>query len=236
MSRLALLLVCSLVLAPPLGAELAVFTDGRILQVEDAYLEQDEIVLLLDDHAWLRVPATRIDRVVTDEVEVETEEMPALGPACRPEWHETQVLEDVPFAQAIVRAAKQADLSSHLLACLVRAESNYDPLAESSAGARGLTQLMPAAAVDHQVVDVWDPEENLRGGAAHLRRLLDRFSELPLALAAYNAGAATVEQYQGVPPYRETQHFVAKVMHWFCGTDQPDAVREDVPVVSGSTE
>jgi soluble lytic murein transglycosylase-like protein len=75
---------------------------------------------------------------------------------------------------------------------------------------------MPAAAADEDVNDVFDPADNLRGGANHLRKMLDRFENVPLALAAYNAGAATVEKYDGIPPYRETQGYVRKILERFC--------------------
>ena len=78
---------------------------------------------------------------------------------------------------------------------------------------------MPSAASDHGVNDVFDPKENLRGGADHLRLMLDRFDSLPLALAAYNAGAATVERFDGIPPYRETQEYVRRILGWFCPSD-----------------
>jgi hypothetical protein len=81
-------------------------------------------------------------------------------------------------------------------------------------------QLMPSAASDHRVLDVLDPVENLRGGTAHLRMMLDRFQSLTLALAAYNAGATTVERFDGVPPYAETRQYVKKVLELFCpGSD-----------------
>jgi soluble lytic murein transglycosylase-like protein len=75
---------------------------------------------------------------------------------------------------------------------------------------------MPSAAADHGVTDVFDPAANLGGGAAHLKMQLDRFESLPLALAAYNAGATVVKRYGGIPPYRETQDYVRKVMNDFC--------------------
>jgi soluble lytic murein transglycosylase-like protein len=77
-------------------------------------------------------------------------------------------------------------------------------------------QLMPAAAAEHEVRDVFDPVENLRGGAEHLRLMLERFESVPLALAAYNAGASTVERYDGIPPYKETREYVRRVLALFC--------------------
>jgi soluble lytic murein transglycosylase-like protein len=121
-----------------------------------------------------------------------------------------------PFRDQIHQSAKDANLHPWLLAALVQAESGFNPRAVSRAGARGLTQLMPVAIQEHGVMDPWDPGENLRAGAIHLRRLLDRFGDLRLALAAYNAGAATVERANGVPPYRETQRFIHRIMTVFC--------------------
>jgi soluble lytic murein transglycosylase-like protein len=205
-----------LLLPAAAAAKIAVFTDGRILKVEDAYLDGDSIVLALADEAWIRVPATRVDRVVADEV-IEPGEAPvAPGPICSPEWRDQSLPADTPYREAITRAAREANLHPLLLASLVKAESAFNPQAVSRAGARGLTQLMPAAAAQHGVDDVWDPDQNLRGGATHLRLLLDRFESLTLALAAYNAGAATVERNQGIPPYRETQTFVKRVLSVFC--------------------
>ena len=195
-------------------ARLAVFVDGRVLKVEDAVLADDSIVLTLPGGGTLTVPATRIDRVVADEV---ASDLPVLElPACSPAWADEPLPKELPFRAEIADAARSANLNPWLLAALVQQESAFDPHAVSRAGARGLTQLMPAAAADQGVDNVWDPVENLRGGAAHLRRLLDRFGSLTLALAAYNAGAATVERAAGVPPYRETREFIRRITARFC--------------------
>lgn len=201
----------------PASAKIAVFVDGRILKVEDAYLEGDRIVLELDGGGALRVPAVRIDRVVADEVEDVPDPVPMIS--CPAVWNDDPLPEWVPYRRSILAAAKSADLHPWLLAALVQTESGFNPEAVSRAGAGGLTQLMPAAASDHLVENVFDPDENLRGGADHLRLMLDRFKSLPLALAAYNAGAATVERYGGIPPYRETQGYVRRILTAFCPAD-----------------
>jgi hypothetical protein len=213
-TAMLLLSVLAIGAAAPAAAKIAVFTDGRILKVQDAYLDGDRIVLDLAEGGRLVVPAVRIDRVVADEIEELPE--PVETVACEAAWADEPLPDWVPFRASIQAAAKGADLHPWLLAALVQAESAFDPRAVSRAGARGLTQLMPAAAADHGVDDVFDPDENLRGGAGHLRLMLDRFSSLPLALAAYNAGAATVERYQGVPPYRETRGYVRRILSAFC--------------------
>jgi hypothetical protein len=204
----------TMVLAPVAEAKIAVFVDGRILKVDDAFLDGDRIVLELKGGGRMVVSAVRIDRVVADEV-VEPDESLATV-SCPTAWSTDPLPDWVPFRESIRHAAESANLHPWLLATLVQAESNFDPSAVSRAGAKGLTQLMPAAASDEGVTDVFDPADNLRGGANHLRKMLDRFEALPLALAAYNAGAATVDSYNGIPPYRETQGYVRKILDRFC--------------------
>ena len=100
---------------------------------------------------------------------------------------------------------------SRLFTELVRAESAFDPRALSPKGAQGLGQLMPATARTLGVSDPWDPVQNLDGAARYLCAQLERFGDVRLALAAYNAGPHRVVQYGGIPPYRETRHYVAKI-------------------------
>jgi soluble lytic murein transglycosylase-like protein len=100
---------------------------------------------------------------------------------------------------------------SRLFTELVRAESSFNPRALSPKGAQGLGQLMPATARTLGVIDPWDPVQNLDGAARYLCAQLERFGDARLALAAYNAGPHRVDQYGGVPPYRETRAYVAKI-------------------------
>jgi soluble lytic murein transglycosylase-like protein len=116
------------------------------------------------------------------------------------------------FDAAIARAAQTAGVEAALIKAVVAAESGFNPHAVSRAGARGLMQLMPATAAALGVSDPFDPQANLIGGARYMRRQLDRFGSLPLALAAYNAGPGAVARYGDVPPYPETQHFVGRVL------------------------
>lgn len=118
------------------------------------------------------------------------------------------------YRQAIARAAVRYDLSPDLLDAVARSESGYDPDIVSPAGAIGIMQLMPDTA-RALGVDPWDPEQNIMGGAAYLRGLVDRFDgDLERALAAYNAGPGRVVQYRGVPPFRETRAYVGKNFDW----------------------
>ncbi len=225
MKRLFLILAVAVMLVnglPAVHADLAVFTDGRVLRVEDARMVGDRIHLELIGGGLLEISALRIDRVVDDEVD-HSKPPGAFDRTCAASWKEIRLPDAVPYADLIENAAREANLDPRLLAALVRAESNFDPVAVSRVGARGLCQLMPSAAADHKVHNVFDPAENLRGGATHLRLLLDRFESLPLALAAYNAGAATVDRYGDVPPYRETQGFLRRILGEFCGAIEHSA-------------
>jgi hypothetical protein len=105
------------------------------------------------------------------------------------------------------------DIPPILVAAIVEAESEFNPRAVSRRGARGLMQLMPGTASSLRVSDTLDPYENIEGGVRHLRRLMDRYrGNLPLVLAAYNAGEQAVMVYGGVPPYRETRQYVNRIL------------------------
>ena len=115
--------------------------------------------------------------------------------------------------QKISEHALARDLDPKLVEAVIRVESAFNARAVSNKGAMGLMQLMPGTATDLGVENAFDVEENLRGGTAYLRSLLDRFSgDVTLALAGYNAGPGAVEKYQGVPPYRETTDYVRRVL------------------------
>ncbi len=116
----------------------------------------------------------------------------------------------------IRRHSSRQKLHPALIRAVIKAESNFDPRAVSRAGAMGLMQLMPQTAMRMDVRDVYDPDENVGGGTKYLRQLLDRFhGNLPLALAAYNAGENIVDRYQSLPPIDETRRYVRKVLQFY---------------------
>jgi len=118
--------------------------------------------------------------------------------------------------EMLAQAGGAHNLDVDLLASLVKAESGGNARAVSPTGARGLMQLMPGTAAELGVADSFKPDQNVRGGSAYLDALLTRYHDkLALALAAYNAGPAAVDKYRGVPPYHETQAYVARVIHEF---------------------
>jgi soluble lytic murein transglycosylase len=118
------------------------------------------------------------------------------------------------YDSLIERYAQVYDVEAALVKAIIHAESNFNPRAISRQGARGLMQLMPRTARRHDVIDVFHPGDNIRGGVKELRGLLDRFGSRSLTwvIAAYNAGVNAVERHRGVPPYQETRQFVKKVL------------------------
>jgi soluble lytic murein transglycosylase-like protein len=115
----------------------------------------------------------------------------------------------------LVRAlAPKYSLDPNLVLAVIAVESNFNPTAVSRKNAQGIMQLIPATAERFGVHDVWNVEQNLRGGMAYLRWLLNYFNgNVKLALAGYNAGEKAVERHGGVPPYTETQEYVQRIMH-----------------------
>ena len=120
------------------------------------------------------------------------------------------------YDHLITGASTRQGVSFSLLKALIKAESNFNPKAVSRAGAKGLMQIMPANNKDLKIKDPFDPRENIMGGARYLKKLIKRFNgELSLALAAYNAGPSVVERHQGIPPIKETEEFVEKVLKYY---------------------
>jgi soluble lytic murein transglycosylase-like protein len=140
---------------------------------------------------------------------------PQAKPAAETRLTETR-LTAADLHQLLTKAGSEHDVDADLLASLVKAESNGNAQAVSRAGARGLMQLMPGTARQLGVSDSFAPEQNVRGGTAYFDSLLTRYHDnIALALAAYNAGPEAVDRYHGIPPYRETRAYVARVMHEF---------------------
>lgn len=119
------------------------------------------------------------------------------------------------YDDLIQSSALRYGIYPELLHAVIRAESNYDPQAVSPKNAQGLTQLIPATAKRFGVKDPFDPEQAIEGGAKYLRWLLDKFGDTELALAGYNAGEGAVTKYGNkIPPYKETQAYVSKVIRY----------------------
>jgi soluble lytic murein transglycosylase-like protein len=119
------------------------------------------------------------------------------------------------YDELIRKASGKYNVEPALVKAIIKAESNFNHRAVSRKGAKGLMQLMPATASYLQVQDSFHPENNIEGGVKYVRYLLNFFNgNLPLALAAYNAGENAVVKYKGIPPYRETQVYVQRVLNY----------------------
>jgi Transglycosylase SLT domain len=202
-------------------AELIVFEDGRVVKAASYRLHAEEVEISLPGGGSYRVELGRVERIVDDEVVVDTvlvepDLLDAGGPFDLSFSAERRALFGTEYDAIIEKAAKEYDIDASLVSALIRAESNYQPRAVSRKGARGLMQLMPATAKRLSVRSAFDPAANVRGGVKYLRELVDRFGHRPeLVLAAYNAGEGAVETYGGVPPYRETVAYVDRIMTWW---------------------
>jgi soluble lytic murein transglycosylase-like protein len=137
--------------------------------------------------------------------------------------------------EMLATAGSAHNVDEDLLASVVKAESGGNPRAVSRTGARGLMQLMPGTASELGVKDSFQPQQNVSGGTAYLDSLLTRYHDnMALALAAYNAGPLAVDRYRGIPPYRETQAYVARVIHEFNRRVHAREVRASQAMASAS--
>lgn len=117
------------------------------------------------------------------------------------------------FSDLIRQAAHKYGVDAKLVDAVAKTESNYSPTAVSEVGAVGIMQLMPDTASSLGVNNIYDPKENIEGGVKYIKQLLNTFDgDVKKAVAAYNAGAQAVKNYNGVPPYTETQNYVSKVL------------------------
>jgi soluble lytic murein transglycosylase-like protein len=120
------------------------------------------------------------------------------------------------YHEFVVQTAGQYQIDPSLIKAIIMAESGYNPKAVSKKGAKGLMQLMPETAEALGVEDIFNPRQNISGGVQYFRDLVNRFNgDVKMALAAYNAGSRYVQNYNGVPPFKATRHYIKKVFKYY---------------------
>lgn len=194
--------------ATPARAELVFFASGRTLSVKTARIDGASLILTLRSGGEVVCDRSVVARVEPDEVPYPEPEL-AVAPVLQ-----TPPATATPYDDLIDRVATEQNVPSKLVKAVITVESNYQERARSRKGAMGLMQLMPETARRYAVANPYEPRANIEGGVKYLRFLLDQF-ELKLALAAYNAGEATVRRFGGIPPYPETRQYVDRVLEKF---------------------
>lgn len=204
----ALALLC--LAAAAHAAERVTLKNGFDLVCDHRATQGDKVRLYMDAAGtnYMDVDASEI-------ASVETVTPPAApAPQAAPVSSGPERLSESELRPMLARAGAAYDIDTDLLASVVRAESAGHARAISRAGAQGLMQLMPGTAAGLGVANSFAPAQNIDGGTAYLNQLLIRYHDnLQLALAAYNAGPAAVDRWHGIPPYRETRAYVARVIH-----------------------
>jgi soluble lytic murein transglycosylase-like protein len=192
------------------SAELIFFDGDRSMSVKSHRFEGDTIIITLRSGGEMTFSRQIVTRIAPDEVPYDE---PQAAPEPTVENNlELELVDAPPALGPIIEAASaRHDVPAKLLKAVIQVESAYQPRARSPKGAMGLMQLMPATARQYRTRNPFDPRANIEAGTRYLRSLLDRF-ELPLALAAYNAGEQAVRRFNGVPPYPETQDYVRKIL------------------------
>jgi len=193
--------------AAPAYAELVFFQSGRAMSVRAIRSENDGIVLQLRSGGDIRCDQLLIVRVEPDEVEYPDDLAEVAPPAAE---SDAPTIPEA-FRELVTSTAARHGVDARVVSALIEVESAYHSRAVSPKGARGLMQVMPATGRRYGALDLFDPKVNVEAGVQHLKNLLSRY-DLPLALAAYNAGEAAVNRFGGIPPFRETQNYVTRIL------------------------
>jgi hypothetical protein len=201
--------------ALPARAELVFLASGRTLSVKAHREAGETMVLTLRSGGEVVCDKSLISRIGPDEVPYPEPEPPAgegTGTVVG-DQDARPMLDGTPYAEIISSISEAHGVDPMLVSALIRVESGYRPSAKSRKGAMGLMQLMPSTAREYKVGNPFDPKANIEAGIKHLKSLIDRFGGVKVALAAYNAGEGAVKKFNnGVPPYRETQNYVSRIL------------------------
>lgn len=204
----------ALAIAPsPASAEIVFLTSGRTLSVKSHTTVGESVVLTLRSGGEVTCSADLIEKIEADEVPY-PEPAPAMAeaaPAPDTDAQAASLLDGTPYGDIIASLSETHGVDPMLVRALIQVESGYRPRARSSRGAMGLMQLMPSTARAYRVRNPFEPKANIDGGIRHLKSLIDRFG-VEIALAAYNAGEGAVRKFNGIPPYRETRNYVARIL------------------------
>jgi hypothetical protein len=199
-----------------INAEVIFFANGRTISVKDYRISGDTVTVTLRQGGEATFDKALISHIAPSEIPDEPAATALAAVETAVGSPGRAPLEGRPFAELIETVSLKHGIDPALVHAVVEAESNYRPGAKSQVGARGLMQVMPATGRDLGVASaamLFDPQQNLEAGVKYLKWLLARFDgDLPNAIAAYNAGPAAVARYRGVPPFRETQDYVKKVL------------------------
>jgi soluble lytic murein transglycosylase-like protein len=191
------------------SAEIVLLTSGQTLAARSHRIDGDTVTLLMRNGGEMTCDRSLIVKIVEDEVPPEE---PQAAQRAVPPSSEPDPAPAVPYGDLIAELSRAHGLDPVLVSALIKVESNYHPRARSHKGAMGLMQLMPATARQYNVRNPYDPTANVAAGVRHLKSLIDRWGAVELALAAYNAGEEAVKKFNGIPPYRETRNYVARVL------------------------
>jgi soluble lytic murein transglycosylase-like protein len=206
--RSSVILLLAVLAAPAAqAANYAVMNTGMRVRIDRHETEGQATRLFLPGGGMVEVPAGSVLSFESDEYNPPPVITSAVGISAPAAPAPAGLLD------LIKNTGQRHGLDPDLIHSVIRAESGGNPRAVSAKGAGGLMQLMPATAKDLNVANVFDPVQNVDGGTRYLRQLLGLYNnDLQLALAAYNAGPEKVAVYKGVPPYRETREYVARVI------------------------
>jgi hypothetical protein len=203
------------------GADLAVLRNGNSIRHERREIVGAVTRLYLSDSSsgYIEIPTDQIERFERDTAPPPVKSQPSASSAVKP------LSTPAPMATALTRqglnqvvsgAGERHQIDPDFINSVIRAESGFHQNAVSKKGAQGLMQLMPGTASQLGVANPFDPHANVEGGTKYLRELLEKYNfDVPKALAAYNAGPKRVDQYRGVPPYYETQTYIARIIRDF---------------------